>query len=492
MLSGIRIGKKAATASAPSPPDPPQQREQWMTGAFDRPATAGKRAADAPEPESAPRMKRPVDLSAAGVRPTKVVGDGGASWRRRMERRARERDSAASSDMSSHPLSINQGAVPAAPVRSRRSPERDPRRHDRAASSQRPSETTVDVDLNQLAAKAMRAKIAGNMAEHDRLQAEIDAARSRPRVEIVPDLDTRDRPTNLPARDADGIKAMVQEERMQSYADYQMQSAMAVVRDRRYAASTDDQFDAADESRFVSKDDKAKGRKPLNQRQPNENCWYCLGGPRFQHHLVVRVGKYCHIEVPSGPPLGLGHCLIVPNEHTASSTSMNDSVFAELQAIKDRLVTMFASESLGVVFLETSLPNSKRHCMIDCITLVRELYDEAPIYFKKALLESDEEWSSHKKVIVTSRCRGIRSAIPGGFPYFHVEFGDDRSGFAHVIEDESKFSKDFGREIVCGLLEEPASIVLRAKNEPRELQSRRVDQLKEMLQPYDWTTNQTD
>lgn len=309
MLSGIRIGKKAATASAPSPPDPPQQREQWMTGAFDRPATAGKRAADAPEPESAPRMKRPVDLSAAGVRPTKVVGDGGASWRRRMERRARERDSAASSDMSSHPLSINQGAVPAAPVRSRRSPERDPRRHDRAASSQRPSETTVDVDLNQLAAKAMRAKIAGNMAEHDRLQAEIDAARSRPRVEIVPDLDTRDRPTNLPARDADGIKAMVQEERMQSYADYQMQSAMAVVRDRRYAASTDDQFDAADESRFVSKDDKAKGRKPLNQRQPNENCWYCLGGPRFQHHLVVRVGKYCHIEVPSGPPLGLGMTL---------------------------------------------------------------------------------------------------------------------------------------------------------------------------------------
>jgi hypothetical protein len=33
--------------------------------------------------------------------------------------------------------------------------------------------------------------------------------------------------------------------------------------------------------------------------------------------------------------------------------------------------------------------------------------------------------------------------VPPGFPYFYVQFGYS-AGFAHVIDDEGKFDRDFG------------------------------------------------
>jgi hypothetical protein len=42
--------------------------------------------------------------------------------------------------------------------------------------------------------------------------------------------------------------------------------------------------------------------------------------------------------------------------------------------------------------------------------------------------------------------KDVRRAVPKGLPYFAVDFGLD-SGFAHVIEVEKMFSKNFAQ--VC-------------------------------------------
>ncbi len=63
---------------------------------------------------------------------------------------------------------------------------------------------------------------------------------------------------------------------------------------------------------------------------------------------------------------------------------------------------------------------------------------------QKAISESEGEWSQHKKLIDTKARGGLRKSIPKGFPYFSVEFGVS-GGYAHVIEDEKKFSRYFGR-----------------------------------------------
>src|SRR5687767_6408773 len=65
------------------------------------------------------------------------------------------------------------------------------------------------------------------------------------------------------------------------------------------------------------------------------------------------------------------------------------------------------------------------------------------IWAQKAIMEADEEWSVHKKLIDTTG-RGVHRAVPPNFPYFSVDFGDE-GGYAHVIEDEAQFPKDFGK-----------------------------------------------
>lgn len=104
-----------------------------------------------------------------------------------------------------------------------------------------------------------------------------------------------------------------------------------------------------------------------------------------------------------------------------------------------------------------------RHTVIECIPLPKTLARDAPLYFQKAIMEADEEWSTNKKLIDT-RKKGFRRTVPKDFPYFCVEFGED-GGFAHTIEDREQWPENFGKEILCGMLQLPAPIVMRQKRE---------------------------
>uniref|UniRef100_A0A8V5GQF4 Uncharacterized protein n=1 Tax=Melopsittacus undulatus TaxID=13146 RepID=A0A8V5GQF4_MELUD len=109
---------------------------------------------------------------------------------------------------------------------------------------------------------------------------------------------------------------------------------------------------------------------------------------------------------------------------------------------------MFEAKDLDCVFLETNLSLKKRYHMVyECIPLPKEVGDMAPIYFKKAIMESDEEWSMNKKLIDLSS-KDIRKSVPKGLPYFSVDFGL-QGGFAHVIEDQHSFPHYFGKVLSC-------------------------------------------
>uniref|UniRef100_A0A3Q0R5I1 Cwf19-like C-terminal domain-containing protein n=1 Tax=Amphilophus citrinellus TaxID=61819 RepID=A0A3Q0R5I1_AMPCI len=105
---------------------------------------------------------------------------------------------------------------------------------------------------------------------------------------------------------------------------------------------------------------------------------------------------------------------------------------------------MFEAQELDCVFMETNMnPRRRQHMVLECIPLPKELGDMAPIYFKKAIMECDEEWAMNKKVVDLSS-KNIRQAVPRGLPYFAVDFGL-QGGFAHVIENEQKFPPYFGK-----------------------------------------------
>ena len=57
--------------------------------------------------------------------------------------------------------------------------------------------------------------------------------------------------------------------------------------------------------------------------------------------------------------------------------------------------------------------------------------------------ECESEWS-HNKKLISLRDKPLRRSVPKGLPYFHVDFGTE-NGFAHVIEDEQEFPKNFAQ-----------------------------------------------
>ncbi|KAG7246894.1 hypothetical protein CRUP_031351 [Coryphaenoides rupestris] len=106
-----------------------------------------------------------------------------------------------------------------------------------------------------------------------------------------------------------------------------------------------------------------------------------------------------------------GHCLISPLQHHCSATGLDEDIWSEMQLFRRTLVRMFESQELDCVFMETHMnPRRRQHMVLECIPLPRELGDMAPIYYKKAIMDCDEEWAMNKKVVNLSS-KDIRQAV---------------------------------------------------------------------------------
>ena len=164
---------------------------------------------------------------------------------------------------------------------------------------------------------------------------------------------------------------------------------------------------------------------------------------------------------------------IIPLEHCWSLTGAPEDVAAEVLEFQRALVRYFEEvKHQGVVFLETVVGKAHKEryqTRIECVPMGFEEAADASIYFKKALQEAGETWSTHPKIIQTTAQRGLRRAVPDNFPYFHVEWASTMcprgNGYVHVIEDESKFNRrsDFGFDVVLGLLGEDPRLFNRAR-----------------------------
>ncbi|KAH7731453.1 CWF19L2 protein [Aphelenchoides avenae] len=175
--------------------------------------------------------------------------------------------------------------------------------------------------------------------------------------------------------------------------------------------------------------------------------------------------------------------------HYTNSVTLDEDVYDEMRLWRKGLVAMWNSEDHDCVFIEMVRdPTSQKHMSIECIPLPREVGDTAPIYFKKAIMESESEWSDNKKLIDLSKFRNgdIRKAIPKGFPYFSVDFGL-QAGYAHVIEDVNAFPANFAQEIVGGMLDLHHRHWRSTQPMSFEEVKKKRDAMREKWKPFDWT-----
>jgi len=186
-------------------------------------------------------------------------------------------------------------------------------------------------------------------------------------------------------------------------------------------------------------------------------CGLCLDGPAMRRHCIIALGEHCLLMLPPGGPRLPGHLVLAPVRPCASMREADEDVYAEVNTAKAALAAMYAAQGRDAVFLETVMParagggggggSAHRHTHVDVVPLDADVGADAPLYFAKALAEADE-WARRKPIDTAGK--GLRRAIPPGFPYFHVSWAG--GGLVHVIEEEeASFDPAFGIDTCAGM-----------------------------------------
>lgn len=351
------------------------------------------------------------------------------------------------------------------------------------------------LSANQLAAKALQLNMKGKHEEAEKLLQEV--ANIKAKQDSGEDVF---RPRRVESSNRHAIQDMsFRHKKNEDDADRHL--AQKIMQNKQYSTygQVDDEYDFDDGPRRKSRkkqpdNDQASQRNTVGSRFSikQEDCIFCYENPRRPAHLVVAVANFTYLMLPQWEPVVPGHCCILPMQHVPSTRSVDDYVWEEIRNFKKCLIMMFNEQDKDVVFLETvmGLAKQRRHCMIECIPLPRELAEEAPHYFKMEIEEAESEWSQHnaKKLIDTS-VKGLRKSYPENLPYFHVEFGL-KKGFLHPIDDETQFKSNFGLNIVRGILkvqEEDMHRRHHRRHTSTEEQKQAVKSFARDWAQFDWT-----
>lgn len=387
----------------------------------------------------------------------------------------------------------------------------------------------TDKELNVLAAKLVKAEIMGNTKLISELKDKLEKARKlhnelkptqKDQEEVLltrTDSKGYSRPVKMQSDygEASGSRRKKQRvethsdgQRVRYFADDDKYSLKQMFENEKFSsvedqntefmklagriAKNDDLDDLfADKIRQKESDDKIDRRnadKAISEHQRTteslDNCILCIQSPNMLKHLMISMGETFYLSIPPQEPLTDGHCLLIPIRHVPCATQLDENEWSELLDFRKALTKMFTASDEDVIFFETAMYLNKfPHMSIHCVPLPREEGDLAPIYFKKAIDESETEWASNKK-LVSLKGRDVRRAVPKGLPYFSVSFGMEE-GYAHVIEDQKLFPANFAEEIIGGMLDLHHSKWRKPKKQSFDEQSKRVLEFSKKWSKFD-------
>ncbi|KAK2972952.1 hypothetical protein RJ640_022009 [Escallonia rubra] len=382
------------------------------------------------------------------------------------------------------------------------------------------------LSANQLAAKVMQLRMKGKHDEAEKLMKEADKMKAE-HDSVDETKKSQDDGGSRYVKHDMTVRQKKKEEDADSYL------AQQIVQNKLYSISggADDEYDYDGAPRRKIRKKEGNDHKSTQKASfanriltQQERCQYCFENPKRPRHLIVAIANFTYLMLPQWQPVVPGHCCLLPmqldannphdtttnttaivisylgsilirifslpKQHESATRAIDNNVWDELRNFKKCLIMMFAKQEKDVVFLETvmGLAQQRRHCLVECIPLPQDIAKAAPLYFKKAIDEAEDEWSQHnaKKLIDTSE-KGLRGSIPKDFPYFHVEFGL-KKGFVHVIDDEKTFKSNFGLNVIRGMLRLPVEDMHRRRqNESTETQRQAVASFARDWEPFDWT-----
>ncbi|XP_045773457.1 CWF19-like protein 2 homolog isoform X1 [Maniola jurtina] len=375
-----------------------------------------------------------------------------------------------------------------------------------------------DEKMNKLAAKIVKAEIMGNMKLVEELKTKLEAAReyrknnpdagkveeddrimlmsttssgnSRPLTSKPGDPRSKGGKRKAETHDSSGrvkyfgnddrydLAQMFQEEKYGTNYDEDAELAHVASKSKNPNDDLEDIFlDNISKNKNSSKESEKEKQRAINQNvkleRSLEGCEHCFDSKNMLKHLIVSCGSKIYLAVPAKKSLVTGQCILTTIQHSTCVTNLDEDIWEEIMNYRNIITQFFNSQNQDVVFYETATRLHRfPHMVINCVPLPRDVGDMASIYFKKALLECEAEWSMNKKV-VDLKGKNIRKGVPKGLPYFWIDFGME-PGFAHVIEDQQLFPKNFAEEVIGGMLDLDHSIWRNPKKEYGDLQRKKV------------------
>ena len=222
-------------------------------------------------------------------------------------------------------------------------------------------------------------------------------------------------------------------------------------------------------------------------------CFWWIQSSNFATHRLLlpnnqqsdALERIVLVMAPPSQSVVFGeHFYIVPIEYTASySTCTDPHTWEEIRSVQSKLRSMALAQQKGVLFFETNFGSgSNRHgtvgqARLEAVWVPLDLYDDAPLYFRSALMEQAQEESTKPNIIhINTMAKPLYHTIPKNFSYFYIEYHDatrpsrreskrDTTTPPHnadvllLMESPQRFPKTFGADTIASMMDlEPMRI----------------------------------
>jgi hypothetical protein len=237
------------------------------------------------------------------------------------------------------------------------------------------------------------------------------------------------------------------------------------------------------------------------QEKITAKCSWWLESSSFAKHRLLALGN--HVTLVMAPPnasLVAGHHFyLVPIKHAESFVSCDDNdnggdaVWDEVRRFHTSLSNLYAKEyKKGIILCETVLPqNGVWQTRLEVVPVPFSALQDAPLYFKSAMMEQTEEWGTHNQLLPTTSQKPLKAVVPKKkFPYFYVEWGNvatsPTTGCAQIIES-SDFRHDFGVDTLAGMMKVDPIRFQRKRKFSHEEEQQGIATFLEKWKHHDWT-----
>ncbi|CAG0896043.1 unnamed protein product, partial [Cyprideis torosa] len=180
---------------------------------------------------------------------------------------------------------------------------------------------------------------------------------------------------------------------------------------------------------------------PRKKRIPEGPCWFCLGSPEVEKHLVVTVGETLYVALPKGPLVD-GHVMIIPIAHEESGVTLEPATEKEIEIYKKALTACFAKEGKDVVFWERNY--RQVHMQVHVCPIPKAVGE----VFTDLFIEEAAQVGC--EMIPLPKHTDIRQLAPPGAAYFLIESPTGEKLYLKISGVVGlKFPLQLARDILC-------------------------------------------